>query len=319
MSIPPMLAQAASVLPGGRGWRVEPKYDGMRILALVTAESIRLFSRGGNDKARQFPEVVAALTTLRQAVGYDFVIDCELVAYAGDGYEGFQALSSRIHLEQSFRIRVASQRQPAALVAFDLLLQKSMPLVERPLSERRKLLSAMLAGRTNATIRLARHGRNPDRMLAYAVRRNLEGVVAKREDSPYVADQRTALWLKYKLTRRQEFVVAGYTESSRRDHFGALVLGYYEGRTLVYAGSVGAGFSRRSLAECHSRLAGLAPAFCPFQELPQTSDPVCWLRPEAVVEVTFEQWTRDGKIRNPRFEGMRTDKDARDVVRERTA
>jgi bifunctional non-homologous end joining protein LigD len=318
MHFPPMLALATPALPTGEGWRYEPKYDGMRLLALVTATVIRLLSREGNDKARQFPEVVAALARLREAVGADFVLDCELVALASDGYAGFQALLSRINLEKSFRIRLLAEARPAALVAFDLLVLGSRPLLSRPLAARRQALATLLAGRTGPQIRLARHGRNGQRMLAYAVRRNLEGVVAKREDSPYQPDQRSALWLKYKLARRQEFVVGGYTDSPRRAHFRALLLGCYDGDTLVYAGSVGAGFSRRSLAECHARLSALEPAFCPFGQVPDGNDPVHWTRPEVVVEVTFEQWPSDGKLRNPRFAGMRTDKRARAVVREDT-
>lgn len=320
MAFLPMLALATSALPIGRGWRYEPKYDGMRILALVNAHVVRLLSRQGNDKTRQFPEVVAALVALRAAVGADFVLDGELVAIQGDGYAGFQALLRRVHLEHAFRIRLLAASQPASLVCFDLLVLGTTPLLAQPLSERRRALAALLALRRPPQIRLARHSGDGARMLAYAVRRNLEGVVAKREDSPYQAGQRTGLWLKYKLTRRQEFVVAGYTLSRDREPFGALLLGYYAGPMLVYAGSVGSGFSRTALADCHTRLSALEPAFCPFADRPDTgSDPVRWTRPEAVVEVLFEAWSNDGKVRNPRFAGIRPDKNPREVVREPTA
>jgi bifunctional non-homologous end joining protein LigD len=313
MGFAPMLAHATSVLPDGPGWRFEPKYDGMRVIALGTATVVRLLSRDGNDKARQFPEIVAALVALRATVGIDFVLDTELVAVASDGYAGFQTLQCRINLEKTLRLLAVSR--PAALVAFDLLALGSESLLARPLAERRRLLAALLAGRTGAQLRIARHGANGQRMLAYAVRRNLEGVVAKRDDSPYQADERSRHWLKHKLTRRQEFVVGGYTESSSREYFGALLLGYYDGDRLVYAGAVGSGFSVRSLADTYATLSELQPAICPFSQVPVVKNPH-WTRPTLVVEVMFEQWSDEGRIRCPRFAGLRTDKRARDVVRE---
>lgn len=315
MGFAPMLAHATSVLPVGPGWRFEPKYDGMRVIAFGTATRVRLLSRDGNDKARQFPEIVAALVALRATVGIDFVLDTELVAAESDGYTGFQTLQCRINLEKTLRIRLLANSRPATLVAFDLLVLGGEPVLARPLAERRRLLSALLAGRTGPHLRLARHGANGQRMLAYAVRRNLEGVVAKRDDSPYQADVRSRHWLKHKLTRRQEFVVGGYTDSPSREYFGALLLGYYDADRLVYAGAVGSGFSHRSLAETHARLSEFQPAICPFSQVPVVKNPH-WTRPTLVIEVRFEQWSDEGRIRCPRFAGLRSDKRARDVVRE---
>lgn len=311
-----MLAQATGTLPSGSGWRFEPKFDGMRILALVS-RSVRLLSREGNDKSRQFPEIVEALEELHRLAGADFVLDGELVSVVSDGYAGFQALLRRVHLENTFRIRLKAQAQPAALVCFDLLVLGSRPLVAEPFRERRRALAALLAGRCSPRIRIARHSRSSTRILTHAVRRNLEGVVAKREDAPYQPGQRTPAWLKYKLTKRQEFVVGGYTLSKDREPFGALLLGYFDGGALVHAGSVGSGFSRKELQECHARLSELEPAFCPFSRPPETGgDPVRWTRPEMVVEVLFDAWSNDGKIRDPRFIAVRTDKAPGDVVRE---
>ena len=310
-----MLAQFTPVLPKGREWCFEPKYDGMRILA-VGSSVVRLLTRDGNDKARQFPEVVAAVEALRAAVGMDFVLDSELVALLSDGYAGFQTLLGRVNLDHAFRIRLRAQSRPASLVAFDLLALGLQPLVGLPFAQRRQRLTNLLAGRTNTALRLARQARNGERLLAYAVRRNLEGLVAKRLDGLYRAGARSNLWLKYKLTRRQEFVVAGYTESDRREHFRALVLGYYAGDRLVYAGTVGSGFSEKTLEECYALVANLGPAFCPFAAVPRVRGPVQWVRPEAVVEVKFAQWSDSGVLYTPRFAGLRTDKRARDVVRE---
>jgi bifunctional non-homologous end joining protein LigD len=316
MSLTPMLAQDTPALPEGRGWRYEPKYDGIRLLSVVNGGRARLLSRDGNDKTRQFPEVAAALEALHRTTGCNFVLDGELVSASGDGYAGFQALASRINLRKKHRTQLLAELQPAALVAFDVLVIDAAVLTSCPLDERRQALVRLLSGRTGPNLRIARHSRSGQRMLAVAVGRNLEGVVAKRADSPYLPNQRGPHWLKYKLTRRQEFVVAGYTLSERREPFGALVLGYYEAGKLKYAGAVGSGFSRDALATCHRRLQELEPAFCPFELVPDLREAVRWTRPEAVVEVTFEQWTVEGRVRNPRFVGVRIDKPAREVVRE---
>jgi bifunctional non-homologous end joining protein LigD len=317
MEIQPMLAQDTAVLPEGPGWRFEPKYDGMRLFGIVSSGRARLFSREGNDKTRQFPEIAGALEGLHAAAGVSFVLDGELVAASSYGYSGFQALLSRVHLHRRHRARLLAELVPAAFVAFDVLVIGSTPLLTVPLEDRRRELVRLLRGRTGPHLRIALQGRNGARMLAHVVRRNLEGVVAKRADSPYAPGKRLAHWLKYKLKLRQEFVVAGFTESESREHLGALLLAYHDGGDLVYAGSVGSGFSVDMLAECRRRLDAIGPAFCPFEEVPAARGRVRWVRPEMVVEVTFEAWTKDGKIRNPRFAGFRADKPPSEVVRER--
>ena len=317
MDVKPMLALETRALPRERGWRFEPKYDGMRLFGIVSGGRARLLSREGNDKTRQFPEVADALEALYATVQQNFILDGELVSARSDGYGGFQSLLGRIQLQVKHRIRILSQLQPAAFVAFDLLVIGTTPLVSQPLVQRRQELVRLLKGRTGANLRIALHVRDGDRMLAHVVRRSLEGVVAKREDSPYVAGQRLPLWQKYKLTLRQEFVVVGYTDSEKRAGFGALLLAYYAGDRLVYAGSVGSGFSRDALADCRRRLDAADAAFCPFEEIPRGRGDIHWVRPSLVVEVTFEVWTRDGRIRNPRYHCVRTDKQAHEVVRER--
>jgi bifunctional non-homologous end joining protein LigD len=159
---------------------------------------------------------------------------------------------------------------------------------------------------------------DPPDMLARAAREGWEGVIAKRSDAPYLPGKRSRAWLKLKIEQRQEFVVGGYTEPrNSRQHLGAILLGYYDGDRFVYAGHTGGGFTQRSLLAMYKRLRPLERKTSPFSPAPRTNEKAHWVRPDVVVEVKFNEWTSDGKLRQPVFVGVRDDKDARDVVRER--
>ena len=314
--VEPMLAEGTPALPDGPGWLFEPKYDGMRALVYVASGGVSLLSRRGHSQTLQFPEIVEPLRALRAAVGRDFVLDGEVVAAVSDGFAGFQMLQSRIGVLQPFKIRMLALRNPAALVAFDVLEVGGHALLARPLAERREVLEALLSG-AGGGLRLAHQGADGRVILARARAELWEGVVAKRADSRYLPGQRGASWLKYKDTRRQEFVVAGFTESEAPGRsFAALVLGYHARGGLVYAGCAGSGFTQRELARAEQRLQPLERARCPFRVAPALDAPVHWVEPEAVVEVRFQDWTADGRIRFPVYLGFRQDKRPDEVVRE---
>jgi bifunctional non-homologous end joining protein LigD len=305
-------------IPTGREWVFEPKYDGVRVLAFVERGSVRLVTRNGRDKAKQFPEVVEALRGVASRVRRGFVLDGEIVALARGKAARFQALQTRVHLEDAKSLAKEAERAPAALVVFDLLVDGSDDLLGEPWSTRRERLERLLDDLTSAQLRLSELTRgNASAMLKRARAKGWEGIIAKREDSRYKPGKRTHAWLKLKVEFRQELVVGGWTEPRRtRKYLGALLLGYYEGDRLVYAGGVGTGFDRDSLRDMYERLTRLERKTSPFANPPKTREPAHWVRPVVVVEVKFSEWTDDGKLRQPVFVGVRDDKSAREVGRE---
>jgi bifunctional non-homologous end joining protein LigD len=314
-----MLATVGSELPRSGDWVFEPKYDGIRVLAFVTKGGARLLSRNGLDKTRQFPEIAESLNALYARRRKSFVLDGEIVAIDGDVPARFQELQSRMHVIDSMAIEHHRSERPAALIAFDLLLDDNETLVTEPWRVRREHLAALLhpPGRSNA-LRLSDVSTDGAAMLRKAQRQDWEGVIAKLADSTYEAGRRSRSWLKLKLERRQELVVGGFTEPrNSREHFGAILLGYYDrDDSLVYAGHTGTGFTRASLRDLYARLVRLERKTSPFTTPPRTNERAHWVRPSIVVEVKFNEWTADGKLRQPVFLGVRDDKDPHDVVHE---
>jgi bifunctional non-homologous end joining protein LigD len=325
----PMYASVGHEIPTGRNWTFEPKYDGVRVLAHVTGRGVRLTTRNGNDKARQFPEITAALAELGARRGQTFTLDGEIVALMNGEPARFQALQSRMHLKGADDIATAAQHMPAALVAFDILSDDGADLARLPWTERRQHLESLLAGlattrRGRATDPVARHirlsptRRNGSAMLKRASDEGWEGVIAKRTDARYTPGVRSDAWLKLKIDFEQEFVVGGFTapRKSRKD-IGALLLGYYDARgKLIYAGHMGGGFTREGLRRMRQRLDPLIRKTSPFEKEPRANEPATWVRPSVVVEVKFSEWTADGRLRQPIFLGVRDDKPARDVTYE---
>lgn len=316
-----MKLRIGSEIPEGPDWVFEPKYDGVRVLAFVERGSVRLVTRNGRDKAKQFPEVAEALEAVAPRVGHTFVLDGEIVALARGKAARFQELQTRVHLDDATGIAEEAERAPAALIVFDLLADGGEKLVGEPWSVRRERLEQLLGDHTSAQLRLSEYTSGGARaMLKRARAEGWEGIIAKRKDSTYKPGKRTHAWLKLKIEFRQELVVGGWTEPRRtRKYLGALLVGYYEGDRLVFAGGVGTGFDRESLRAMHERLTRLERKTSPFADPPKTREPVHWVRPVVVAEVKFSEWTNDGKLRQPVFVGVRDDKDAREVVREATS
>ncbi len=318
-SLRPMLATPAAQAPGGEGWTFEPKYDGIRVLAFATADSAVLLTRNGNDKARQFPEAADALRALAAEVGRPVVLDGEVVAVSEGGRPGrFGEIQGRMHQDDDREIRRGAADAPVSLVVFDVLLDGDEVWTAAPWTDRRTALEALLRGRTTERLRLGETTADRDALLERGRAEGWEGVVAKRTDATYTPGERSSAWRKLKLEHRQEFVVGGWTEPrNSRQHIGALLLGYYDGEgKFVYAGHTGTGFTRKGLVDMARRLGPLERKTPPFSARVQTNQPAHWVSPRVVVEVRFNQWTAEGRLRQPVFLGVRDDKDARDVVRE---
>lgn len=311
----PMLATVATEPPATDGWTFEPKYDGIRVLAYATSDGAALITRNDKDKSGQFPEIVDALVKLARQARRPLVLDGEIVALHEGAPARFQELQDRMHVKDESWIAERSAHEPAGFIAFDLLMTGDEPLVREPWSIRRGALEKALRNRTSAILRLGESAPNEaERMLERARAGGWEGVIAKRMDAPYEPGVRSRSWLKLKLESRQEFVVGGYTEPrNTREHIGALLLGYFDRGRFIYVGHTGGGFTRAGLQQMHRRLRPLARKTSPFEETPKTNEKAHWVEPEVVVEVKFNEWTADGKLRQPIYLGTRDDKEAKDV------
>ena len=318
-TLTPMLASVSDEIPNGEEWTFEPKYDGIRILAFVADGSVSLLSRNGNSKTTQFPEVVEALAGLSRARKKPFVVDGELVALDGDAPARFQQLQGRMHATDRAHIAARRGDTPVAYVVFDVLLDGDETLINEAQYVRRAHLLQLLNPPVPHVLRISESlSGDPKKLLVAARRRGWEGVIAKRRDAIYEPGKRSHAWLKLKVEQRQEFVVGGYTEPrNSRQHLGAILLGYYDDEgSLVYAGHTGGGFSRASLSEMYQRLRSLERKTSPFAKQPRTNEPAHWVRPRVIVEVKFNEWTSDGKRRQPIFLGSRDDKDPPTIRRE---
>lgn len=315
-----MLASTASEVPAGDDWTFEPKYDGMRVLAYATRDAVRLLTRNGIDRAAQFPEVVHALTELARRRRRSFVLDGEIIVrrHARGNGSAFQALQGRWHVNDPDAIARHANSSPVDLVAFDALVDGDRSVVQEPWHDRRVRLERLLRAPLPVGLRLGDSTTGDGaKMLQRAARHGWEGIIAKRIDAPYVPGVRTRDWLKLKVVSEQEFVVGGWTEPrASREHFGALLLGYWKDGKLMYAGHTGTGFTRETLGAVQRRLKPLERQTSPFAQPPRTNQRAHWTRPSMVVVVRFTEWTADGRLRHPVFMGVRDDKNASDVGRE---
>ena len=310
--VEPMTAKVVSELPEGPGWLYEVKLDGYRALIIKDAAHVGLISRNENDLTAAYPGVVAAASRLKAETA---VIDGELVAVDAAGRPSFQALQHR----------AGNSGHTIVFYAFDILHLDGDDLTPLPVEDRRARLPAVLK---NSGILLSQELRGTAAQVAEAVSRlGLEGVIAKRRGSRYEAGQRTGSWLKLKLDRQQEFVVGGYRPGAHG--VDALVVGYYEGKALRYAGKVRAGFTPHLRREVHAALVPARAAACPFVDLPNsrtsrwgggiTSDQMHefqWLEPKIVAQIRFVEWTAEGHLRHAAFLGLRADKKPTQVRRE---
>ncbi len=297
----PMLATLAGEVPNG-DWLYEVKWDGYRALSYVAGGAATLLSRRDNDLTGRFPSIARALGKLP-----DCVLDGEVCALDEEGRSSFSAM------QQS--------TGPLVYYVFDLLEEAGRPLIDRPLTERRDRLAALLK-KTPPTIRLSETFEDGDALYQAAADSGLEGIIAKRADSAYRGGKRGREWLKIKTHGRQEFVVAGYTKGSgsRSGGFGSLVLGVRTEEGLTWAGNVGTGFTRAELERLLTLLQPLRTDASPFAVVPKMArvkkGDVQWVEPKLVAEVEFSEWTHDNRLRQPSYQGLRDDKPPEEVQRE---
>jgi bifunctional non-homologous end joining protein LigD len=315
--IEPMKALLVDSPPAG-DWLYEIKFDGFRAIALRGGPQARLLSRNEKDFGAKFPEVMASVSELDVK---DAVIDGEIVALDDKGISSFQLL-------QAFEL--GQERPPIFYYAFDLLRLNGKDLRERPLSERKEKLSKLLKDAPGVIRFSASLGEHADKLLGRARELGLEGLIGKRRDSFYEAGRRSGNWIKLKLQKEQEFVIGGFTPpGGTRKHFGALLVGVYEDGKPKFVGKVGTGFNAALLRNLHARFQRILRDACPFANLPETRGArygqsvtaaemkrCKWVEPKMVCQVRFSEWTRDDKLRQPVFLGLREDKEAAEVVRE---
>jgi bifunctional non-homologous end joining protein LigD len=306
----------------------EPKYDGIRAIAEVEpsgpstalrAGGVRLWSRLGNEKTRQFPEITTALAKWATRLKAPVILDGEIVALDDNGEPtGFQQLQGRIHLSAVDERSAGAGR--VAYIAFDILRDGRTDLRDRPLTERRKILERVFGKTGSRLLRISTAVRGGGRALyKAALEHGWEGLIVKHADSQYKSGKRTPDWRKLKIVHEQEFVIGGWTEPRQtRTYFGALLLGVYEPqrKCLVYTGHTGTGFNEKELARVMKLLEPRETKASPFCERFKTNEPAHWVRPELVAQIKFTEWTTDGKLRHPVYLGLRDDKKPEDVRRE---
>jgi bifunctional non-homologous end joining protein LigD len=328
-SLRPMLASLPSSDPPlvANDLVYEPKYDGIRAIALVEPADprprVRFWSRLGNEKTSQFPELAATLATWARTINVPLVLDGEIVALDDQRRPaGFQRLQGRIHVTvpgfRSSKPILSPEEQPTAFIAFDLLREGDEDLRALPLVERRARLARLFEKHRppSDALRLSEQVVGDGRaLLARASKEGWEGLVVKAARSPYRDGKRTPEWRKMKITNEDEFVVGGWTEpKGARSHFGSLILGTYdEAGRLVHAGDCGTGFSGSELERLWKLLKPLETSECPFYVKPKTLGRPHWVKPKLVVQVRYTEWTDDGRLRHPTYLGLRDDKRPEDV------
>jgi len=325
--IEPMKAKLVEEPPVTGDWMYELKFDGIRLVAVKSDERVSLLSRNQNELGARFPEIVEAVKSLPT---HECVIDGEVVALDQEGRSSFQLLQAR---------EMEGRKSPVYFYAFDLLQLDGKSLLSLPLGARKNLLEKLCApvvagGDHGDPIRYSGAiGGDAELLLGEVKRRGLEGIIGKQRTSVYEPGRRSGAWIKLKCIQQQEFVIGGYTPpQGARKHFGAILVGYYDNKKLVFAGKVGTGFSANLLSMLHKKLRGEQRQDCPFVDLPSKQNgqwiqgitppmmrKMHWVNPKFVAEVKFAEWTRDKKLRAPVFLGLREDKKPSEVVREAPA
>ena len=316
--IAPMKPRLLEQPPPG-DWVYELKFDGIRLLAVKDGATVQIISRNGNELAARFPEITRAIAQLPV---HDCVIDGEAVALDDEGRSSFQLLQRR---------EMKREKDPVYFYVFDLLQADGRSLLQQPLETRKKWLKQICTEAGDPIRYSGELGGDATALLREVKRRGLEGIIGKQKGSVYEPDRRSGVWIKLKVLNEQEFVIGGFTPpAGARKHFGALLVGYYEKKRLLFAGKVGTGFDAKLLAALHRQLKAEERADCPFADLPskqggawvQGITPAMmrkchWVNPVLVGQVKFAEWTRDGKLRQPVFLGLREDKAAAEVGRDR--
>ncbi len=316
--IDPMKPKLVETPPAQGGWIYELKFDGFRALALKSGGKVKLLSRNENELTEKFEEVAEAMAELP---GKEWVVDGEVVSLDEKGRSSFQLLQAR---------ELEAKKAPLYYYVFDLLQLDGKDLTGLPLTVRKEALRQLCENAGDPIRFSGELGDDPEKLLGEVKRLGLEGIIGKLADSKYEVGRRSGAWIKLKSVNEQEFVIGGYTPpGGARKHFGALLVGYYEKKKLLFAGKVGTGFNTKLLASLHKQLEAEAREDCPFADLPskqggkwvQGITPAMmrkchWVNPVFIAQIKFAEWTRDAKLRQPVFLGLREDKAAKTVQRE---
>ena len=316
--IEPMKAKLVEKPPTTGDWIYELKFDGIRLIAVKRDKKVLLFSRNQNDLSARFPDIVEAIKNLPVR---ECVIDGEVVALDEKGRSSFQLLQA---------LEMDGRKSPVYFYAFDLLQSDGKSLLNLPLETRKNVLERVCDDAGDPIRYSGPIGAEAKPLLEEVKRRGLEGIIGKLRNSAYEPGRRSGAWIKLKCVAEQEFVIGGYTPpQGARKHFGAVLVGYYDDKKLVFAGKVGTGFDGKTLSLLHKKFREEERGDCPFVDLPSKQNgrwvqgimpsmmkKMHWVNPKFVAEVKFLEWTRDGKLRAPVFVGLREDKKPTDVVRE---
>jgi bifunctional non-homologous end joining protein LigD len=316
--IEPMKPRLLEKAPTVGDWIYELKFDGIRAIAVKDRRKVNLISRNGNELRTRFPEIADAVKELSVQ---ECVIDGEIVALDEQGRSAFQLLQA---------LEMEGRKSPVRFYVFDLLQLDGKSLIELKVLQRKELLRKICEGIGDPIRFSGELGGDAKSLLAEVRRRGLEGIIGKERDSRYEPGRRSGAWIKLKCVNEQEFVIGGYTPpGGSRKYFGAILVGYYKERRLLFAGKVGTGFASKSLSVLHKKFQKQKRDGCPFADLPlkqngkwvQGITPAemrkcTWINPVFVAQIKFAEWTRDGKLRQPVFLGQREDKRAREITRE---
>jgi bifunctional non-homologous end joining protein LigD len=316
--IDPMKARLVEQAPMAGDWSYELKFDGFRACAVKSGNKVSLFSRNQNELHSRFPEIADAVKELSAD---ECVIDGEIVALDQKGRSSFQLLQA---------IELEGRQAPLRFYVFDLLQLDRKSLLPLPLTARKSLLEQLCDGANQAIRYSGEIGRDAKPLLAQVKRLGLEGLIGKLRDSVYEPGRRSGTWIKLKSVNEQEFVIGGYTPpAGSRKHFGAILVGYYDKGRLLFAGKTGTGFNETTLAVLHGKFRQQQRDTCPFVDLPSKQggkwvqgitpsmmNKMHWINPVFVAQIKFAEWTRDAKLRQPVFLGLREDKDPKEVKRE---
>jgi bifunctional non-homologous end joining protein LigD len=316
--IEPMKARLVDEPPSHGDWLYELKFDGIRAIAIKDGKKVSLISRNGNKLDKRFPEIADAVKDLPIT---ECVVDGEVVALDEQGRSSFQLLQA---------LEMEGRKAPLRFYVFDLLELNGKGLFELPVEQRKEVL-ARLCENVGDPVRYSGEISGNVKMLLNEVqRRGLEGLIGKQRGSKYEPGRRSGVWIKLKATNEQEFVIGGYTPpAGSRKHFGAILVGYYDDKKLKFAGKVGSGFTGKSLSILYKNFRDEERDNCPFVDLPSKQGgawvqgitpsmmkKMHWVNPKFVAQIKFAEWTRDGKLRQPVFLGLREDKRPTEVKRE---
>jgi bifunctional non-homologous end joining protein LigD len=319
-AVRPMLAVTGPVPRDLENWALEMKWDGVRALAYIERGQVRLMSRTERDITVTYPELSRLGAAPTPTPHKQLLLDGEIVVFGADGWPEFEALQPRMHVGSAAQANLLAGQTPVIYLIFDLLQLDGRPLMDLEYHERRALLDELALSGPYWQTPPNFPGSDFEAVQAVSVSHGMEGVVAKRLDSRYAPGVRTDSWRKIKNVHTQEAVVAGYKpgQGNRTGQVGSLLIGVNDASGLIYAGHVGTGFTDETLRMLGDKLRPLRRPDSPFDGPvpPEHARPAVWVEPKLVIQVSFDRWTKAGRMRAPVYKGLRDDIDPKDVVRE---